>query len=184
MGGSKKGEHRGNARKRAKGSPHERPRDVMREAVQKKPSGRRGGHGQAVATIERRIQIARLIHGQSGSVLDMTPKEVLLAGMHHNMQGVRDWQDFLMDISSKPITEETIRLTDHAEREIERLLDKAAEHAHRVLPVIHPRLSAIALAPSQGDNPVSILQDLLDEVDERQRAEPIMIEHVPKKRTA
>ncbi len=47
--------------------------------------------------------------------------------------------------------------------------------------MIHPRLSAIALAPTQGDSPASILQVLLDEIDQRQRAEPVLIEHIPKK---
>ncbi len=128
MGGSKKGERRGNARKRVAGSPHETPNDVMKEAVSRRPEGR-GDRGQSVETIERRIQIARIIHGQSGSVLDMTPKEVMLAGMHHNMQAVSDWKDFLMQVATQPVTSETTRLVDHAEREIERLLDKAVEHA-------------------------------------------------------
>jgi len=184
MGGSKKGERRGNARKRPTGSPHETPAEVMKEAVSRKPN-KRGDRGQSVTTIERRIHIARVIHGQSGSVLDMTPKEVMLAGMHHNMQAVSDWKAFLMEMAAKPITEETTRLVAHAEAEIERLLDKAVEHAFKVAPMIHPRLSAIALAPSQGDNPASVLQDLLDEIDERQRSEPVLIEYNPQtKRSA
>lgn len=184
MGGSKKGERRGNAKKRQGGSPHETPNDVMKDAVSRKPR-KRGDRGQSVTTIERRIQIARIIHGQSGSVLDMTPKEVMLAGMHHNMQAVADWKEFLMQVAAKPVTPETIRLVAHAENEIERLLDKAVEHAFKVAPMIHPRLSAIALAPSQGDSPASILQTLLDEIDERQRAEPVLIEHIPQtKRSA
>jgi hypothetical protein len=184
MAGSRKGERRGNARKRpAPGSPHEKPRDIMREAISHNPT-KRGDRGLGVAAIEKRITVARIIHGDTGNVLDMTPKEVMLAGMHHNMQAVSDWKKFLDHLAKQPVTQETIRLSAHAETEIERLLDKAVEHAFKVAPMIHPRLSAIALAPTQGDNQGSILQELLGEIDELQRAEPVMIEYQPKKRMA
>lgn len=188
MSGSKKGERRGNARRKGArmkpaNRPHETPNEIMREAVSRRPDGR-GDRGQGVRTIERRIFISRVILGDTGAVEDMTPKEVMLEAMHHNMQAVRDWKQMLLHLAQQPVTPETIAQVQHAEAEIERLYDKAGEHAFKVAPMIHPRLSAIALAPTQGDSPGSILQTLLDEIDERERDAPPLLEYQPKKGAA
>lgn len=180
-GGSKKGERRGNARKR--GSPHEKPRDIIEETISHSPK-KQGDRGLGIEKVERRIQIARIIHGHSSSVLDMVPKDVMLAAMRYSMQAVSDWVDYLAQVSSLPPSEANNRLVAHAESEIERLYDKAGDHAFKLAPYIHPRLSAVAIAAGQGDSPASVMQQLLDELDERQRAEPMLIEHRPSKKTA
>lgn len=181
MPGSRKGERRGNARKR--GSPHEKSKDIMKETLTRKAK-KSGDRGQDRTTIDRRILLARVIHGGIGSVKDMVPKDVMLDAMHHHMQAVVDWKAYLAEIALLPPSEANNRLVAHAESEIERLYDKAGDHAFKLAPYIHPRLSAVAIAAGQGDSPASVMQQLLDELDERQRAEPMLIEHRPSKKTA
>jgi hypothetical protein len=180
MGGSKKGERRGNARKRAAKPEgwrrtHETPGEIMKRAVRAKP------HEQVTPVIERRIKVSRMILGYSGAAEDTTPKEALLQGMHHNLQAARDWIDMLQELAQLPPTAENALNVERAEREIERLYDKMAEFAFKVGPFIHPRLQAIAVTGDTGANQVSILQELFDDIDERERNQPIPIEHKPSK---
>ena len=186
MSGSKKGERRGNARKRPAKRPgtpahphaprtHETPGEIMREAVSKT-----GRHDLEHAVIERRIQISRIILGYSNAVEDVTPKEAMLLGMQHNLQAVRDWIDMLQYWSTQPVTPESTANVDLAEREIERLYDKVGEFAFKVAGYIHPKLQAQATV-NMGENQVDILQELANEIDQRERARPIPIEHKPSK---
>jgi hypothetical protein len=181
MSGSKKGERRGNARKRAAKPPgshrdktrtHETPNEIMREAL-RQPGTRHLEH----AVIERRIQVARIILGYSGAVEDVTPKEALLQGMQHNLQAIRDWTDMVEFWSSKPVTRQTTENVEIGEREIERLWDKVGEFAFKVAGYIHPKLQAIAVQADTGASQASVLQELMDEIDQRERAKPIPIEH-------
>lgn len=185
MGGSKKGERRGNARKRAakprairereKTRAHETPGEIMREALRKE-----GKQHLEHAVIERRIQVARIILGASGDVEDVTPKEALLQGMQHNLQAIRDWTNMLDQWSRLPVTQQSVADVGMAEQEIERLWDKVGEFAFKVAGYIHPKLQAIAVQADTGASQASILQELMDEVDARERAKPIPIEHKPK----
>lgn len=189
MGGSKKGEHRGNARKRPDKPPglsesggkkrrarrhHETPGEIMREAMRKE-----GRLHLEHAVIERRIQVARMILGHSGAVEDVTPKEAMLQGMQHNLQAIRDWTAMLDAWSKLPVTRRTIHDIDMAEREIERLWDKVGEFAFKCAGYIHPKLQAIAVHADTGASQGSILQELFDEIDQRERAKPVPIEHKP-----
>jgi hypothetical protein len=188
MGGSKKGERRGNARKRpAKRDAnrkareieqrrhHETPAEIMREAAQK----HHGSSRLETVVVERRIQIARIINGLSDAVEDMTPKEALLKGMQHNLQAIRDWEAMLEFWAVQAPTPELTANVDIAEREIERLWDKVGEFAFKVAGFIHPKLQAIAVNANTGVSQASILQELFDEIDEREREKPIPIEHKP-----
>lgn len=164
MPGSKKGERRGNARKRIEG-----PNDVMRDAVSR-PGARR-----ARPNVEERIAIARTLHGHSGEVRDMLPREVMLDNMHYSMQAAFDWQSWVMQAAAEPMTPEMARKIAQAEREIERYRGMASEDAFKLAPYIHPRLSAVAVQGSEGRAP-DIIQALLDDIDQRQR-DPRVIEH-------
>lgn len=184
MGGSKKGEHRGNARKRAAKPPggsyrkktrtHETPSEIMHEAL-RQPGTQHLEH----AVIERRIQVARIILGHSSAVEDVTPKEALLQGMQHNLQAIRDWTDMVEYWSKRPVTKQTTENVEIGEREIERLWDKVGEFAFKVAGYIHPKLQAIAVQADTGASQASILQELFNEIDQRERAKPIPIEHKP-----
>jgi hypothetical protein len=191
MGGSKKGERRGNARKRPakqrlsysgaykrkQRRHHETPGEIMREAVQK----HHGSNRLETVVVERRIQIARIINGLSDAVEDVTPKEALLKGMQHNLQAIRDWEAMLEFWAAQTPTPELTANVDIAEREIERLWDKVGEFAFKVAGFIHPKLQAIAVNANTNVPQGSILQELFDEIDERERAKPIPVEHKPQR---
>ena len=172
MAGSKKGEHRGNARKRSwKTRTHETPNEIMHDAArQQKPAG---------PVIERRIQISRMILGLSGDVRDMTPKEVLLEGMHYNMQAVRDLVDALDAAAQLPPSPENNLLVERLEREVERIYNVAGEFAYKAAGFIHPKLLATHEVSRSSQNQSSILQEFMDEVDELERKAPIPIEYKP-----
>ena len=192
MPGSKKGEHRGNARKRPDkpGSAlsksgkqhrefirsHESPNEIMHEAARRSTE-----HGHLVpAVVEHRIQISRVINGVSGRAEDVTPKEALLLGMHHNLQAFMDWRDMLVELAKLEPSVENDLAVERAERECERLLDKVRDHARDAAPFIHPKLSATHVTGMQGDNQRSIMVELLEEINELERSVPIPIEHKPR----
>lgn len=168
-GGSKKGEHRGAAKKRT----HPTPNEVMREAVLR-PAGARG---HSAKTIERRIAVARTINGHSGKVTDLTPKEVLLGNMHFFAQAAADWQRELLRLAGSKDPEDVRRIS-HAESEIERYRNLASEDAYKLAPYVHPRLGAVIVGGNVGESAPDIVRALLDDIDARQR-EPRVIEHDP-----
>jgi hypothetical protein len=190
MAGSKKGEHRGNARRKPATIPiPDSVNGIMRQALRGEAPARhtnRGGRrGANASTTDERIEIHRVIHGVYGDVTELTPKEVMLYAMHSSMAGVMDWQTMLEQYAAiQPPTEASTRLVQHAEAEIERMTDRAREAARDCAPYIHPKLSAVQVSAGAGANPMSIIQDMLDELDARQRAEPLLLEHMPTKKTA
>jgi hypothetical protein len=185
MAGSKKGEHRGNAKRRPRARIHESPEEVMMEAAKTAdtPGKRHDRTGrQNIAAVERRIQVARVINGDDGLVRNMTPKEVLLDNMWTFFQGAKDYQEmWRIAAAVQPPTEESIRACEFAEKEIERLRQMAGYAAFQVMPVVHPRLSAVAVANSTGESAGNVVQMLLDEIDKRSREAPLVLEHRPKK---
>ena len=188
MTGSKKGEHRGNARKRPAGPAgarrkrkerrrtHETPGEIMYEAL-----GRSKQATRDPAVIERRIMVARIINGPSDAVEDITPKQMLLMGMHYHAGAIRDVTTQLDWLSQQPVTENTSAQCNALEAELERLFDKSRDFARDAAPFLHPKLTAIATNHIVGENQVSVLQLLLDEIDEMERSRPIPIEHKPQK---
>ena len=192
MGGSKKGERRGNARKRPAapdGLPqtangrrrrrlrrsHETPAEIMNEAAYKT-----GNRHLEHAVIERRIRVARIINGPSDNIDDITPKEALLMGMRFHLGAIRDLTMMLDQLSQEPVTAATIAQANILEAELERQHAVAGEFAFKCAGYIHPKLQAVSVAPLTGANEATILQQLFDEVDELERSRPIPIEHKPK----
>lgn len=193
MAGSKKGERRGNARKRPgrppgsrsakpNGTPeknrtHETPGEIMNEAVRKH-------HGRSrleTPSVERRIQVSRIILGYSGAVEDITPKEAMLMGMRHGLQAIRDLTDMLEQLAQLPATAEVTAQINELEREIERQHAVAGEFAFKVAGFIHPKLVATHSTIETGANQASVVQELLDEINELERNKPIPIEHKPQR---
>lgn len=171
-GGSKKGEHRGNAKRRL----HETAGDVMREALAETPLRNYASKVNRVQRIDQRLHVARTIHGTTGDIRDMTPREVMLNNMHYFMQGAFDWQDHLMKVVEQPVTKESAEAVAQAQREIERYRNLASEDAYKVAPYIHPRLAAMVVGGNIGESTPDIVQALLDDIDARQR-DPRVIEH-------
>lgn len=181
-GGSKKGEHRGNAKRRPE-SP-ETPGQIMREVLADQPLKNYASKKNRVQKVEERIEratAARLIHMHDGDVRDMTPREVMLNNMHYFMQGAFDWQKYLMEAVEQPVTIESATEIERAQKEIERYRNLASEDAYKVAPYIHPRLAAIMAAGGDGQSQQGIVQALLDDIDARQR-DPRVIEHVTAKK--
>ena len=186
MSGSKRGEHRGNARKRPAGPAgarrkrkernrtHETPGEIMYEAL-----GRESRACRDPAVIERRIMVARIINGPSDAVEDITPKQMLLMGMHYHAGAIRDVTNQLDWLSQQPVTKTTAAQCNALEAELERLFDKSRDFARDAAPFLHAKLTAIATSQIIGENQVSVLQLLLDEIDEIERSRPIPIEHKP-----
>lgn len=186
MAGSRKGEHRGNARK--KPVTHDTPNDVMTKALKARTTPRkrkRGERGQGVSTVEQQIFISRVINGDSGRVRDMTPKEIMADSMWHFMQAAVDYEEMWRRAAMiQPPTVASLKAVEIAEREIERNRLIARECARDVAPFIHPKLSAIALA---GENlgvtsQLDVVEALMDEIDKRSRQQPLILEHAPRKK--
>jgi len=182
MGGSKKGERRGNARKRPAKRPggsfrtHETPGEVMDDVAR-----RRGPTTLSPVVIERRIQVARVINGPSDDINDITPKEAMLKGMRHSLQAERDFLAMVEALSEQPVTEDTTAKINALDAEIERQIDRYVEFAFKCAGFFHPKLQAIATNVDLGQNQVSILKVLFDEVDELERSRPIPVEYKPNK---
>lgn len=171
-GGSKKGEHRGNAKKRV----HETPGEAMLDELRGPQPKRYSAKVNKVNRTEQRVMVALTIHGHTGDIGDMTPREVMLNNMHYFMQGAFDWQDHLMKVVERPVTIESAREIERAQTQIERYRNLASEDAYKVAPYIHPRLAALAVAGGSADSAPDIVQALLDDIDQRQR-HPKVIEH-------
>ena len=69
----------------------------------------------------------------------------------------------------------------YIEGEIERLYAVAGEHARNVAGYIHPKRQTVNVIESAGQNQATIIQEMMDWLDERERAKPIPIEHKPQK---
>jgi hypothetical protein len=176
-GGSKKGEHRGNARKR---DGIEKPADIMRSAVRNGQSP--GQRGSDKAMIEEDVLMSQIVHGRL-SAYDMTPKEIMLDNMHHFQQAAyisKAMSEMLLRVAP---SEERSRQLRQLELDEERLRMIASDRAERVAPFIHPRLAAI-VAAGGGNIGKNIVRTMLDEIDRLNREHPMVIEHQPQKRTA
>jgi hypothetical protein len=175
-GGSKRGEHRGNAKRRLSDEP-EMPGDVMRDAMAERPIKHYASKVNKVKKVEARLEQAkRLIHMHVGDVRDMTPREVMLNNMHFFMQGAFDWQDHLVKVVDQPVTVESVKEIERAQREIERFRQLASDDAYKVAPYIHPRLAAVITNGNAGTSDMDVVTALLDDIDARQR-DPRVIEH-------
>lgn len=185
MGGSRKGEHRGNAKKRISG--HETPNDVIRDAVRQKsrPRSQRSRNLTSSSKIEQRIMIARVINGDTGNVRDMAPKEIMLDNMWEFMQVAVDYREmWKMAISIDPQTPQSIDAIALAEREIERNRLLSQNCAYQVYPLVHGRRPPLAPEGIIEDTDANIMQRVLDEIDRRRQERPLVIEHDPTKKIA
>lgn len=152
----------------------------MREVLAAEPLRNYAAKANRALRTEARIQFVRTLHGPTGDIRDMTPREVMLNNMHYFMQGAFDWQKHLMDVVEQPVTKESAEAIAQAQREIDRYRNLASEDAYKVAPYIHPRLAAVVVGAGTGQNMADIIQELLDDIDARQR-EPKVIEHQPKR---
>jgi len=176
-GGSKKGEHRGNAKPRPDGMT---PNAVMKKAVGPRKPGTRK---PAANRVEEDVFVSQMIHGIR-SADDMSPKQIMLENMHHFQNGAFMTAAMVIHAArTLPDSEETRRTIATLEAEEERLRRIASDEAYKVAPFIHPRLAAIAVRGDLGTGD-DIVQIMLDEIDKKNREHPMVIEHMPQKKTA
>lgn len=182
-GGSKKGEHRGNAKPR---TGMETPNEVMRGALRLVPKPgkprKQGMHGKPKHSIEEDILVSQVVHGRK-SARDMTPKEIILDNMHsfqtaaYTARAMQEWAQQAM-----PQGDERSKFIAQLELDEERLRRIASDEAYKVMPYVHARkMPTASSGESLGD---SIVRTMLDEIDRLNREHPMVIEHIPQKRTA
>lgn len=181
-GGSKKGEHRGNAK-----AKNETPNAIMKAAVAAKPrtaekQGRPPGPAPTPRIVEEDVFISQVIHGVR-SAEDMTPKQVMLDNMHRFQSAAYEYAAMVQIAARQPDSEETRRAIRLYEAEEERNRRIASDEAYKVAPFIHPRLAAIAVSDNSGMGE-DIVKLMLDEIDRKNREHPMVIEHIPQKRSA
>lgn len=181
-GGSKKGEHRGNAKAR-----NETPNEIMKAAVAAPPrsakkQGRPPGPAPTPRIVEEDVFISQVIHGIRDAS-DMTPKQVMLDNMHRFQNAAYQYAAMVEIAARQPDSEETRRAVRLYEAEEERNRRIASDEAYKVAPFIHPRLAAIAIKDG-SDVGNDIVQLMMDEIDRKNREHPMVIEHIPQKRSA
>lgn len=174
-GGSKKGEHRGNAKARDETTP----KAIMKRAVAPK---RPGAPKTSPATIEQDVFISQVIHGIQ-SADDLTPKQVMLDNMHNFQNAAYQYEAMVRIAARQPDSEDVRRAVRAYEMEAERNRRIASDEAYKVAPFIHPRLAAVAIRGDLGHGD-DLVQMMLDEIDRKNREHPMVIEHIPQKKTA
>jgi hypothetical protein len=182
-GGSRKGEHRGNARKK-----EGRSNQIMRVAVRRADKTRPGKFGSApkrpkASSVDLELMAARIADGPPRRAADMTPKEIMLDNMHFFQQAAYDFEVMAMYAARGEISEETSRQIAFAEEQGKQNRLIAHGCARDVAQYLHPRLAAVKIVDDPGAG-VDIVQRMLDEVDERNRNHPMVIEHISEKKTA
>lgn len=86
-------------------------------------------------------------------------------------------------LRAAPDSDDTRRAIRSYEMEVERNRRVASDEAYKVAPFIHPRLAAIAVRGDLGHGD-DIVQLMLDEIDKKNREHPMVIEHLPQKKSA
>lgn len=175
-GGSKRGEHRGNARKR-----EDTPNAIMKAAVAvvRKPGAPKT---RVAKKIEEDVFISQVIHGVQ-SADDLTPKQVMLDNMHFFQNAAYQYEAMVRIAARQPDSEDVRRAVRAYELEVERNRRIASDEAYKVAPFIHPRLAAIAIKGDLGHGD-DLVQMMLDEIDKKNREHPMVIEHIPQKKSA
>lgn len=176
-GGSRKGEHRGNAKKR-----QDTPNAIMKAAVAPAPRKPAGKKNSPVNSIEEDVFVSQVIHGIR-SADDMTPKQVMLDNMHNFQNAAYQYEAMVLAMARQPDSRELREAIRAYEVEAERNRRIASDEAYKVAPFIHPRLAAIAVRGDLGHGD-DIVQLMLDEIDKKNREHPMVIEHLPQKKSA
>lgn len=174
-GGSKKGEHRGNAKRK------DTPNAIMKTAVAavRKPGAPKQLHAKM---IEEDVFVSQVIHGIQ-SADDLTPKQVMLDNMHFFQNAAYQYEAMVQIAARQPDSEDVRRAVRAYELEVERNRRIASDEAYKVAPFIHPRLAAVAIKGDLGHGD-DLVQMMLDEIDRKNREHPMVIEHIPVKRSA
>lgn len=178
MAGSRKGERRGGAkpgRKRPSGGARKDPSLKISKVVSVlAPKGPR----QRAPTVEREKQIHFLITGHS----ELLPRDAMLKAMRYFFEKAQHFLNVSQGlIATEPETPKQKEEQDQdiiaAEAQVERYFLMGSDIAYKVAPYIHPRLSAIAVAPANAESK-DLFTLLLEEIDAQGRERRMrVIEH-------
>lgn len=161
-GGSRKGEHRGAAKREAKSGAAKKP------APKVETRGRPKGSLNA-ATKERLQEIAQAI---GIAELDgVMPKQVMMDVMKTFMRMAMDEQKAINDLVGSE--DEGSKSKMHALLiSFEKHMILAGDMAYKCAPYYHPRLQALAVMGQNGDRSAGdVMRELLNEIDDETRAE-------------
>lgn len=179
MGGSRKGERRGGAKPghiRKTAAPA-KPRGGRPKGSKNKPKydpalvallNKRGPAG-APERKERELQMYRTIVGSSVRL----PKEVMLDAMRYFEASAVEYAEVLranLEAAARAQSpDERIVLGEavsQAEGQVDKYVSMAADIAFKAAPYLHPRLAAIVTNVGGDKNPVTMLQMLMQDLDE------------------
>lgn len=177
-GGSKKGEHRGAARREVMAGAGKVP-VVDPAAAQPKRRGRPPGKSKATLTKLRLITKEFNVSEMSG----LMPKAVLLTVMRTFLQIAMAEADAINTLIGKGDIGKAGDI-ELFKASYERHLILAADMAYKAASYYHPRLQALAVTGHGSDqSPGDVLRAMLDEIDDESRAERVAamktIEHAP-----
>lgn len=185
MAGSKRGEHRGNAkpgrkRKISQVDGAQKPNKIKMTKVDLIPFANRvkGQHGKRRSVLERENEMHFLITGHA----ELLPREAMLKAMRYFFQKAQSFLILAEDAAErKPASpkekEELEKTIATAEAQVERYFLMGSDIAYKVAPYIHPRLSAIAVAPANAESK-DLFTLLLEEIDAQGRERRMrVIEH-------
>jgi hypothetical protein len=169
-GGSKRGEHRGNAKAR-----DDSPNNILHRMVTQPapPSSPR----KRAKNVDEEIFISQVIHGVR-SAEDLSPKQVMLENMHFFQNRAYEFEAQAIVKAREPDSAEAVSAL---KQEVERNRRIASDEAYKVAPFIHARMAAVAVF-SDGSHGDDIVQIMLDAIDAKNREHPMVIEHVPGKK--
>lgn len=175
MAGSRKGEHRGGAKKKG---PHEAKFDIKTGTIKPKRATAKGSR-VPIPTAERQREMVEIITGKS----ELMPKDVQLATMRTIFALAMEYQGLMrMAIARYPMNGTPEQKADvnadvaAAERQMVQYLMLSSQVARDAAPFIHPRLAALAVTTdrnTEGD----LFDLLLKEIDQTPRLRAI--EHRP-----
>jgi hypothetical protein len=163
-GGSKRGERRGAAKREANRS------------VPTKVKRRRGERGSGRRTVEIENEIMRIVRPVESISSHLLPKEQMLDAMRKCVTRMMYWEEIEQEAMAPPITDKSLKVAKYAEEEAWKWMLRATDISFKAAPYIHPRLAALAMVPSDTDNPRGIVQAMLDEIDRRSRDAKMIVD--------
>ena len=165
MAGSKRGEHRGNAKKRALEG------DIL-EPTERPGAGRAARHRH---TEEYLHQVVRYVNGDPDAP-GMLPRDAIQRAQDFFQKEAAEaigYYDWLKELSTQPMTkeeaEELERRMLSTKREARSLMAEMSNQAFKNLPYFHAKASPDVVDET---NPIEIVRTLLREIDDATRGRP------------
>jgi hypothetical protein len=184
MGGSRKGERRGGAKPRLVRKP---PKSKAVKAMLAGP--RKGGRPPGAKNKPKRDQLLveilnkRVPPDKKEAEVEMyftvigrrarMPKEIMLDAARYFEESAIEYAEVLranLKLQAAAKTDEELRIIGQAvalaETQVDRYVSMAADCAMKVAPFLHPRLAAVVTRQDDGSSPTSLLQLLMQDLDE------------------